>query len=294
MDAPLETGNETTYSYYLEPLIKYSSKDEVIQLSTSELDFLSPENQALLLSSPPVGRQQLLHAVVSESTGSRLALPRSVRKYYTHRYHLFSRWDSGIQYDEEGLFSVTPECLALYTAIRCSCNVVVDAFAGIGGNSIQLARTCRRVISIDINMDRLHMLQHNSTLYKVEKKIDCICGDAVKLLPSLKADVVLLAPPWGGVNYKKKEVFHLEDLPVGLEGQFLFSLARKITKNVVFVLPRMIDRREVASLADPGEMVEFVEGFVDGHLKMMIVLFGALAHQGNEENTTLLLTLTVC
>ena len=54
----------------------------------------------------------------------------------------------------------------------------------------------------------------------------------------MKADVVLLAPPWGGVDYSKKEVFRLEDLPAGLDGRELFAMARKLTKNVVFLLPR--------------------------------------------------------
>lgn len=106
----------------------------------------------------------------------------------------------------------------------------------------------------------------------------------------MKADVVLLAPPWGGVDYAKKEEFHLSDLPEGLDGSFLFRLARKVTRNVVFVLPRTINRREVAQLADPGEMVEFVEGYVDKHLKMVIVYFGELAQQGSEENTTILMS----
>ena len=289
MDVPEESETVRTFSYYLEPLLEFKSDSETVELSTSEIDFLSNQNQAILLSSSHLPRQSLLHILINEPIQSTHVLSRSVRKYYHFRHHLFSRWDWGIQFDEEGLFSITPECLALHTAIRCSCGVAIDAFAGIGGNTIQLARTCRRVISIELNEQRLRMLQHNSKIYKVDHKIDCICGDSTKLLPSMKADVVLLAPPWGGVDYAKKEKFHLSDLPEGLDGSFLFGLARKVTRNVVFVLPRTIDRREVAELADPGEMVEFVEGYVDNHLKMVIVYFGDLAQQGTEENTTLLM-----
>jgi len=42
--------------------------------------------------------------------------------------------------DLEGWFSVTPEALAQHAASRLSCEVVVDAFCGVGGNTIQLAR----------------------------------------------------------------------------------------------------------------------------------------------------------
>ena len=98
----------------------------------------------------------------------------------------------------------------------------------------------------------------------------------------MKADVVLLAPPWGGINYSEKEVFRLEDLPPGLDGNILFALARKITRNVVLVLPRNTDRVQVASLGDPGEVVEIVEGIIDGHMKMVIAYFGSLAHSSTQ------------
>lgn len=32
--------------------------------------------------------------------------------------------------------------IAAHQAYRCSCDVVVDAFCGAGGNAIQLANTC--------------------------------------------------------------------------------------------------------------------------------------------------------
>ena len=104
------------------------------------------------------------------------------------------------------------------------------------------------------------------------------------ILNRMKADVVLLAPPWGGVDYTSKDIFSLSDFPEGLNGREMFSLARKVTRNVVYVLPRTVDRREVALLADEGECVEFVEGSVDGHVKMVIAYFGALVQQPNQSS----------
>lgn len=46
----------------------------------------------------------------------------------------------------EGWFSVTPEKIAEHIAERCRCDVIVDAFCGVGGNSIQFAFTCERGI----------------------------------------------------------------------------------------------------------------------------------------------------
>ena len=44
----------------------------------------------------------------------------------------------------EGWFSVTPEKIAEHIADRCRCDVIVDAFCGVGGNTIQFAFSCER------------------------------------------------------------------------------------------------------------------------------------------------------
>lgn len=70
---------------------------------------------------------------------------------------------------------MTPEHIAKHIAERCRCDVIIDAFcgalvlshgllavtlyqlrsaacfAGVGGNTIQFALTCERVIAIDID-----------------------------------------------------------------------------------------------------------------------------------------------
>lgn len=37
---------------------------------------------------------------------------------------------------------MTPEKVAAHAAERCRCDVIVDGFCGVGGNSIQFAMTC--------------------------------------------------------------------------------------------------------------------------------------------------------
>lgn len=64
----------------------------------------------------------------------------SINKYWRQRYRLFSRFEEGIQMDEEGWFSVTPERIAKHHASRCAGGVIVDCFTGVGGNAIQFAQ----------------------------------------------------------------------------------------------------------------------------------------------------------
>jgi len=89
-------------------------------------------------------------------------LPGHLAKYWAQRYRLFSRWDTGIRLDAESWYSVTPERIARHTARRCrSAHTMVDAFCGAGGNTIQFAHVCSRVIAVDINPARRVRLSHS-------------------------------------------------------------------------------------------------------------------------------------
>ena len=100
----------------------------------------------------------------------------SLTKYWSQRYRLFSKFDDGVVMDEgmymcitnyiicyvfrilvnifactptfslssEGWFSATPEKIAEHLASRCQCDLIVDAFCGVGSNAIQFAYTCER------------------------------------------------------------------------------------------------------------------------------------------------------
>ena len=100
-----------------------------------------------------------------------------INKYWAQRYRLFSRYDEGIMLDEEAWYSVTPEKIAQHIAQVMSCGVIVDAFCGVGGNAIQFAQTCDRVIAVDIDINKIAMARHNARIYGVLHKIEFIVGD---------------------------------------------------------------------------------------------------------------------
>lgn len=54
----------------------------------------------------------------------------------------------------------------------------MDAFCGVGGNTIQFAQYYDRVIAIDISPERIEMAKNNARVYGIpEDKIEFICGD---------------------------------------------------------------------------------------------------------------------
>lgn len=128
-------------------------------------------------------------------------------------------------------------------------------------------------------------------------------------------DSVFLSPPWGGISYLSlktnpanlstpmqkpspaisiaettpdneaadaPDVYPLAAL-APLHGKELFGLARAITRDVAYYLPKNADLDECAALADEGERVEVEEEWMGGKLKAITLLYGGLAGEGRAE-----------
>ncbi|XP_052405136.1 trimethylguanosine synthase isoform X3 [Carassius gibelio] len=208
-----------------------------------------------------------------------IAAEPELAKYWAQRYRLFSRFDEGIRLDHEGWFSVTPEKIAEHIALRVqdsfSTELIIDAFCGVGGNTIQFALTGKRVIAIDIDPVRLALAQHNAEVYGVAQQIEFVQGDFLQLAPRLRGDMVFLSPPWGGPEYLSADVFNIQTMmtPDGCE---IFRLSKMISDNIVYFLPRNTDMEQIAALAGPGGKVEVEQNFLNNKLKTITAYFGNL------------------
>ncbi|KAF9454476.1 S-adenosyl-L-methionine-dependent methyltransferase [Macrolepiota fuliginosa MF-IS2] len=214
-------------------------------------------------------------------------VPEHLKKYFSQRTRFFSLYDKppGCLLDEEGWYSITPERIADQIAERCRCDVILDAFCGVGGNTIAFAKTCERVIALDTNSTRLALARHNAQIYGVADRIEFIQADYISfarayLLPSSsssppistspqsvllpnkrrKIDAVFLSPPWGGPTYLtgpngEAETTGVDNHPTyslsaiqPIHGKDLFTLTRQITPNIAYYLPRNTNLTEISDL----------------------------------------------
>ena len=109
-------------------------------------------------------------------------------------------------------YSVTPEKIARHIAEVMRCGIVVDGFCGVGGNAIQFALTCDRVIAVDFDINKINMARNNAGVYGVAHKIEFIVGDFFQVVPHLVADAIFLSPPWGGPEVHKMQLLHKKRL----------------------------------------------------------------------------------
>lgn len=184
------------------------------------------------------------------------------------------------------------------------------------------------VITFDTSPTRLALARHNAQIYGVADRIEFVLSDflsfakAYSSLPSLsrheepslpdvrKIDVIFLAPPWGGPSYihgfsndfttptdsappaPTSDIHPLYSLSSiqPIPGTDLFDLARKITRNVVYYLPKNTRLEEVGVLLSEEfkrtgigrtksvevERVEIEEVRTRGRLRVLACYFGGL------------------
>lgn len=197
-----------------------------------------------------------------------------LRKYWAQRYRLFSKFDKGIELDEESWFSVTPEGIAKHIAKRCQSDIVIDAFCGAGGNTIQFALVSRLVIAVDIDPRKIELARKNAAVYGVLDKIQFVLGDFLELAPRLRGDVVFLSMPWGGPEYLQSDSFDLRHIQPDIFKTFV--LCQGITKNIGLLMPRNTNADQLAELAGPGGRVEIEQNLLNNKVKTITAYYGDL------------------
>ncbi|KAL2148246.1 hypothetical protein VTH82DRAFT_2477 [Thermothelomyces myriococcoides] len=125
-------------------------------------------------------------------------VPWELKKYWHQRYSIFSYYDYDIRLTDDAWFGVTPEPVATQIAkdIRSHKwsdppkDIIVDLFAGAGGNTIAFALSGKwdRVVAIEKDAATLACAQHNAAVYGVpEGTIIWVHADCLKFLASLKS-----------------------------------------------------------------------------------------------------------
>lgn len=165
----------------------------------------------------------------------------------------------------------------------------------------RLATDHLAVIAIDTSATRLACARANARIYGVEQNIEFIQADFVEWAKSRSTDasksqepidVVFMSPPWGGIDYRVEEPTSEGSIgtqPAGpystyglsklapLHGKALFELARGLTPNVAYYLPRNQDIHEAAALVSETEKVEIEEEWMGSKLKAVCIYYGELA-----------------
>jgi trimethylguanosine synthase len=180
--------------------------------------------------------------------------------------------------------------------------VIIDCFAGAGGNAIAFALSGRwnQIFAVEKDAKTLACAKHNAEVYGVAKKIFWIHGDIFeqldkRLRAAQKKAVVFGSPPWGGVShcngsseqgqfclrssgptYSDYEVFDLDMMqPYSLKA--LYEPFAAISTHVVLFLPRTSDLKQIAQYGDQNQKLRIMHYCMYGASKALCVFYGEFA-----------------
>ncbi|KAF2838578.1 putative RNA methylase family protein [Patellaria atrata CBS 101060] len=225
----------------------------------------------------------------------RSQVPPNIQKYWEQRHQIFSKYDEGILLTDNAWFGITPEFVANQVAqdvvslAPSNKTIIIDAFAGAGGNTIAFALSGRweRVFGIEKDPDVLKCAKRNAEVYGVAKKIFWIEGDCFEVIKARfkaqgKDAVIFASPPWGGPDYKADQVFDLNSMePYGLDDLYMpFS---RITKEIVMYLPRTSNLNQISKYVPTGEQVHVRHYCMKGASKALCVFYGNLRPESSTE-----------
>ncbi len=202
-----------------------------------------------------------------------------LQKYWDRRYDLFSRFDEGIQIDEEGLYSATPEIIALRQAEKMNCKTIIDGFCGVGANTIAFARFGAKVYAIEKDAKRLQMARHNAKIYGADEKIEFICGDFFTEAPKItkygicperveRVEGVFLDPSWRGPEHENLKSFKLSDFMPN--GNDILKLTFANFSKIALKIP---DNFDISELEKLGKEYEIEDNIMYGRVIFRTVYF---------------------
>lgn len=167
--------------------------------------------------------------------------------FWNIRHKIFSKFDEWILCDIIWLNSTKTEEMAIKLGNMVSWNIVLDWFCWLGSNAIWFALAWKKVITCDINWERLKMAQNNAKIYWVQDKITFIHWNVLNYIWKLEYDTAYFDPPWSTnwVHYLDKWKFKFSDYWVN--GLDLIILAKQKTDNIIFALPINFDFSELDS-----------------------------------------------
>lgn len=115
-----------------------------------------------------------------------------------------------LQLTNEGLFSFSGKvasdelCKYIFSIFKKKNITITDSTSNNGSDTISFCLNFKYVNAIELNEVNFEVLRNNCNVYKI-KNINLINDDCLNHIGTLEQDVLYFDPPWGGIDYKKKD-----------------------------------------------------------------------------------------
>lgn len=167
-------------------------------------------------------------------------------------------------FNEEDLRFATNELVAEYRAKRLKCKTIIEIGSGIGLQSIEFAKTCKKVIAIEIDKRKQEYAKANAETLGI-KNIEFVNQDAIIALDAIEeADVIF----WEPEREAEEKTRTLESIKPSI--QQILEKAQKITENICIELPPQMELNKIKFDCEK----EYIS--IEGELRRLHIYFGKL------------------
>ncbi len=195
-----------------------------------------------------------------------------------------------LKYDDEGLWSIShpfnadnlSKKIKLFERSGIKINTILDATAGLGGNTISFAKFFNKVIAVEIDKKRFDFLNINIENYNFNN-IETVNKDFIESLHDFNEviDAIFVDPPWGGPNYK-----YDENLDIKLSGLDLseicdlignYSYQNQSIKMIILKLPYNYDYLSIINQCK--KIIKVYNIHKDGNVNYLFIMINSVVEK---------------
>jgi predicted RNA methylase len=121
--------------------------------------------------------------------------------------------------------------------------VVTETNGGLGGFSLRMAFHFKKINIVEINPQHAAIIENNLSVFGADANTDIkiYIDDYLNIMDTLKSDVIICDPPWGGYEYSKQK-----SMKLGMDGINIVCvineiIKKKLTKIFILMTPKNYD-----------------------------------------------------
>jgi len=173
------------------------------------------------------------------------------------------RVDLSLFMTKEDLRFATHRLIAQHRAKRLACRTIAEIGCGIGSQTIEFAKTCKKVIAVEIDPRKVAFARANCDKFKI-KNVEFICADGVEVIEHIAEADVVFCDPERAPEAKERTIDAFSPSIMGL----LDACAHKTSDVAIELPPQMKD------IPINGEL-EYAS--IEGKIARLTIYRGSLA-----------------
>ena len=148
--------------------------------------------------------------------------------------------------------------------------IITDANANMGGATLAFTNYFDKVNSIEIIPFHCKILENNIKVYDASNKVKVHCMDYLDVGDKLDQDAIFFDPPWGGPDYKNKEIMDMYLDNISISDIIKSLIDKKKIKVIAIRVPFNYDFKRILELSEQSHVFSFRKP--DGKLNFFLII----------------------